>query len=695
MWETSDTVFFYFVIGIVISGILWHWYLYIRRHCPIALERPLPTVYPTYPIASAHEVENNAILFNTIMKDSTLTALMFNCFPNGITLSTKNHRPILQINGDDLNPVDWEYDLYFLSFASLPNYIVEMHFFKLSINEFLIKYLLRLFRLNANRIEVLSMIECRIQNNIIWECNLSFLSVLKDFKLVNTDLKEKGLEVLLTNLPSSLEILHVTMENIYNFKSIELCLERLQLLEELKLEKIAFDIATIKKSIIDLKHLKNISVIEADNIQLSHSEQILAMTQWEKVNLPYFVIPVNFCLQQDQLSQLVELDLSKSVLYPERTFNFISSNVSLFPNLKIIHFKITKITTLALPLQFIQSGIKLKWNYELIPMTMNNWENYSVLSTGIPITFPDWQGIINGILLKHRYGDSFDHVTDLTVRNCNSNDCLSSTLQLINIFPNLRFFSLELIDFNNFTNEFHLFSKQFNAIEEFRITSFDVESTENILLSFFKMFPNLKSIKILCRSLDLKNIDSIVSLRHLENLNLNCFIELKEIVLFSQLILKFPNLKILTCSFFQYECIPNLLTKSIVSSLKQLKLFPVKQLTFKVSGYSVVTEELKTFLSKFIHLTDLTFQISDRQENLESITKSLVYLRNLRTLTVGIIKTAAAEIRLIRRLKFLTQLDTFTCVENEYRKYHRLKKALHKLPYFKRFILLPKFPEDM
>ena len=90
----------------------------------------------------------------------------------------------------------------------------------------------------------------------------------------------------------------------------------------------------------------------------------------------------------------------------------------------------------------VKKGIKIRFDYEKLPLTKSNWKNYCAISTGLPIDFSsDQVQIVENLILKAETTKGFlDHITDLTIENMNTVDDLNLLIRLLDCLPNLKTF---------------------------------------------------------------------------------------------------------------------------------------------------------------------------------------------------------------------------------------------------------------
>ena len=140
------------------------------------------------PVYSEDELRKNANIFKAIKQNYPLSLAMYRHFPQGIRISTKDSRPVLYIDGDDLTPTGWEHELCFLEFIDIPNYLTEVHLNNLPLNWRIISYLFRLLAKNSSRIQILTINGCFLHKNSEFDWDLSLFSCLTCFKISNTKL---------------------------------------------------------------------------------------------------------------------------------------------------------------------------------------------------------------------------------------------------------------------------------------------------------------------------------------------------------------------------------------------------------------------------------------------------------------------------------------------------------------------------
>lgn len=645
---------------LVLAGVLLGYLLFFVATQGIKFRRQ----QPKYPIApSEDELNQRAEIYRSIIANYPLCSTMFRCFPAGVSVQITQSRPVLRIDGNEIEPNDWEHNLYFLEFLKKPNYLVEIHINRLPLNSLVVGYLRKLLHNNWKRLCVLSIDDCKFAENITCRLDLSFLACLTTFKLTSTSLSSKGIDFLVAHLPHSLRVLEVTV--VGNYRSIcRFSLANLAELEQLTLENIESNIADA------VLRMPNLSVLSLSSSPVnSILERLRLPVMWKKLVLNNLTINRTHLPALLNLPMLQELDLTGCNVTAGSIIALITQNLSCFPCLKRVNLSgLCGNHTIEFTDELIGSGIKF-----VFPTGYSSIINYHLMfiSTRIIIDIANHPTALYELFGRK---SNLHHITRLDVQNCSVESDLKLLLRLLSSLPALNSIALSFADLPLISESDLLV----NTTTEFlSITIHKASSSERFLESFCRLFPNLKELTITLPSLF--NPFSLNQLKQLESLTLECTVCISEMAAFFTCIAALPKLRHLQ---FQLGCRSRRRFSWFVPkeflALSQLK---VRKMHVEIVSINGIPRELEVLFSKFPHLTDLSIDTRGNNTNLQAIILSFNSMRRLRRLSINDCLSTRQLNQITRQLATLPLLTDLTLDISKWCNNTRLLRAARKMPF--------------
>ena len=649
---------------LVLAGVLLGCLLFLVVTQLIEFRRP----QPKYPIApSEDELNQRAEIYRSITANYPLCSTMFRCFPAGISVQINQCRPILRIDGNEIEPNDWEHNLYFLEFLKKPDYLVEIHINRLPLNSLVVGYLMKLLHNNWRRLCVLSIDDCRFSGNIAYRLDFSFLAFLTTFKLNSTNLSSKGTDFLIAHLPRSLRVLEVSV--VGDYRSIcRFTLANLAQLEQLSLVNIESDIAD---AVLSMPNLSMLSLSSSPVCPIL--ERLRLPVMWKKLVLNNLLINRTLVPVLLNLPMLQELDLTGCNVTAGDIVALISQNLSCFPCLKRVNLSGLFVNhNIEFTDELIDSGIKfIFFRIGYFWVSNYNWNNSMFISTGILIDIARHPTALHELFARK---SNLQHITFLDVQNFSVESDLKLLLRLLSSLPALNSIALSFVDLP-LTSESDLLVNTTTELLSIKIRK--ASSSERFLEGLCQLFPNLKELTITLPTL-FKPF-SFSPLKQLESLTLNCTVCISEVAAFFTSIAALPKLRHLQ---FQLGCRARRRFSWVVPkeflALSQLK---VRKMYVEIASINGIPRELEVLFSKLPHLTDLSIDTRGNNTNLQAILSSFNSMRRLRHLSINNCLSTRQLNRITKQLATLPLLTDLTLYLDKWCDNTRLLRAARKMPF--------------